>query len=63
MYEAYIKDVEPVSISTYRRTFLTKFNLKFKALKKDTCNACDVYAAKVQTINSEKGKQIIERAQ
>ena len=58
MYDAYVKDVvEPVSISTYRRTFLTKFNLKFKALKKDTCNACDVYAAKVQTVNSEEGKQ------
>ncbi|XP_063244846.1 uncharacterized protein LOC134546186 isoform X3 [Bacillus rossius redtenbacheri] len=55
MYGAYKTEVsEPVSYSTYRRIFLNDFNLRFKALKKDTCNSCDTYAAKLQTPYSEE---------
>lgn len=50
MYAAYKdEENEPVSFSTYKRYFYN-FNLKFKSLKKDTCNTCDSF--KVQ-INNE----------
>lgn len=58
MYEVYKAEaVEPVSFSTYRRIFLKKFNLKFKHLKKDTCNKCDIFAAKIAGVSSETDKQ------
>lgn len=52
MYAAYKEEEnEPVSFSTYKRYFYNCFNLKFKTLKKDTCNTCD--SLKVQ-INNEQ---------
>lgn len=30
-----------MSLAVYKKTFLTKFNLRRKKLKKDTCNICD----------------------
>lgn len=43
MYAAYKEEniTEPVSFSSYKRFFYDNFNLKFKSLKKDTCNTCD----------------------
>jgi len=51
MYAVYKEENEPVSISNYKRYFYNCFNLKFKTLKKDTCNTCD--SLKVQ-INNEQ---------
>lgn len=49
MYRKYKEETEnAVSFQTYRRIFLTKFNLRFKQLKKDTCNTCDGYQSKLQ---------------
>lgn len=44
-----LKEIDAVSFSTYRRIFLNNFNLKFKSLKKDTCNTCDSFAARLQS--------------
>jgi len=32
--------IESVSLSSYKRFFYDNFNLKFKSLKKETCNTC-----------------------
>lgn len=59
IYRAYKEETEkPVSFQTYRRIFLTKFNLKFKKIKKDTCNTCDTYHSRFQNTltNNEKEK-------
>lgn len=61
MYDLYTEETsEPVSFSTYRRIFLKHFNLKFKHLKKDTCNICDSYAAKASTTVGETKTRIEE---
>ncbi|KAF2887174.1 hypothetical protein ILUMI_18999 [Ignelater luminosus] len=47
-----------VSLSAYRKIFYKEFNLKTKIPKKDTCNKCDSYQAKIQKITSNnKEKQ------
>lgn len=42
MYKLYCDETEnPVSQTLYKKIFYSKFNLKRKPLKKDTCNVCD----------------------
>ncbi|XP_063226904.1 uncharacterized protein LOC134533326 [Bacillus rossius redtenbacheri] len=53
-----IKEIDAVSFSTYRRIFLTKFDLKFKSLKKDTCKTCDAFAARSSTVTGKEKKEI-----
>lgn len=53
MYKKYTEEVEkPVSFVTYRRIFLSEFNLRFKTLKKDTYNTCDTFQAHSQNATS-----------
>ncbi|XP_022816992.1 uncharacterized protein LOC111349897 [Spodoptera litura] len=40
-----------VSLAIFRKIFLKNFNLRFKSLKKDTCNRCDTFAAKLKAPN------------
>lgn len=40
-----------VSLAIFRKIFLKEFNLRFKSLKKDTCNRCDTFAAKLKVPN------------
>lgn len=58
MYKLYKEENENiVSLSSYRKIFLTEFNLKTKALKKDTCNRCDTLKAKLQSTNDNEELQ------
>ncbi|KAJ8869610.1 hypothetical protein PR048_028602, partial [Dryococelus australis] len=42
MYDLYKNEYsEPVSLSSYKKSFYSKFNLWCKPLKKDTCNVCN----------------------
>lgn len=43
-----------VSFSTYRKIFLTEFNLRTKQPKKDTCNKCDTFSAKIVNATAEE---------
>lgn len=48
MYKLYkTENSVPVSFSSYKRIFLNDFNLKLKKPKKDTCNKCDTFSAKI----------------
>ena len=41
MYELYKSEtLNPVSLSKYKQIFYTRFNLRFKPVKKDTCKTC-----------------------
>lgn len=61
MYRKYKEEVEkPVSFQTYRRIFLTKFNLKFKTLKKYTCDTCDSYHIKSQNVLTPEEKEKVK---
>ncbi|XP_047518759.1 uncharacterized protein LOC125058680 [Pieris napi] len=40
-----------VSLAIFKKIFLERFNLRFKNLKKDTCNKCDMFAAKIKIPN------------
>lgn len=40
---------DPVSESFYKKVFYQDFNLRFKTPKKDTCNKCDTFIAKIKT--------------
>lgn len=58
MYELYKGEYENVvSLSAYHKIFLTEFNLKTKSPRKDTCNKCDSYAAKIQNCTNAEEKQ------
>lgn len=74
MYDLYIEEfklihgnnsTEYISLPIFRNIFLNKFNLKFKSLKKDTCNRCDSYAAKLNVLNNysieERNKLISDK--
>lgn len=48
MYEVYCSEENsPVSLASYKRIFYGRFNLKVKAIKKDTCNLCDSLKAQI----------------
>lgn len=72
MYNLYCsEEIAPVSIATYKRIFYSKFNLKTKSLKKDTCNTCDKLKIAIDNENNihikeelkEKQKTHLEEAQ
>lgn len=61
MYNLYKNEVDsPTSFSSYRRIFLKFFDLKFKTLKKDTCNVCDSLSARVCSAVGEEKAEIEE---
>lgn len=42
MYNLYCtEETTPVNIASFKRIFYSKFNLRTKSIKKDTCNICD----------------------
>lgn len=55
-----IEVANPVSVSFYKKVFLTNFNLKRKKLKKDTCNTCDKLHIELQYCNDRERKEVIE---
>lgn len=58
MYDMYKQEEEnPVSLMSYKNIFYTKFNLKIKALKKDTCNVCDALKMKTDNEKNEEKKE------
>lgn len=45
-----------------KRIFYTRFNLRCKSLKKDTCNICDSFAIKIKNCITEETKnELIEK--
>ncbi|KAJ8892054.1 hypothetical protein PR048_004622 [Dryococelus australis] len=56
-----IKEIDAVSFPTYRRIFMTKLELKFKSLKKDTCKTCNAFAARSSTATGEAKKKALEK--
>ncbi|KAH9628494.1 hypothetical protein HF086_017320 [Spodoptera exigua] len=62
IYNLYSKEAKSagqrvLSYSKVRHVFVTKFNLRTKPLKKDTCNKCDFYESKKnQALEEEKRK-------
>lgn len=61
VFSSMLKNIDAVSFSTYRRIFLNQFNLKFISLKKDTCNTCDSFAARIQSAHGS-AKEVLEEA-
>ena len=47
LYKAFCNNSKSVSLATYKSTFYTKFDLKFKPPKKDTCVTCDTFKVKI----------------
>lgn len=45
------------SFESVKKIFYTKFNLKCKSLKKDTCNKCDMLAVKIQNARTLEEKE------
>ena len=57
IYTQYKTEVQnPVSISTYKHIFYTKFNITRKQLKKDTCTMCDTLTVKISNATTEDEK-------
>ncbi|CAG9771476.1 unnamed protein product [Ceutorhynchus assimilis] len=63
MYEMYTRECQqPVSITKYKQIFYSKFNLRTKELKKDTCNKCDSLKMKIENEkNDEKKRELTEQ--
>lgn len=58
MYDMYKQEeASPVSLMSYKNIFYTKFNLKIKSLKKDTCNVCDAFKIKIDNEKNEGRKE------
>lgn len=58
MYDMYCQECEqPVSITKYKDIFYSKFNLRTKPLKKDTCNLCDSLNMQMENEKNEENKQ------
>lgn len=64
MFELYLDGKErhnTVSFSSYKKIFYRNFNLKFKTLKKDTCNKCDTLnIQKKNSTNDEEKEAIVQ---
>ncbi|XP_054270345.1 uncharacterized protein LOC128991468 [Macrosteles quadrilineatus] len=64
MYELYVdgrSQNEVVSLSSFKKVFYTNYNLKFKSLKKDTCNKCDMFVAKLKSTQNEEEESKIQK--
>ncbi|KAF2905647.1 hypothetical protein ILUMI_00525 [Ignelater luminosus] len=64
MYELYMEGKEKqdaVSFPRYKNIFYKNFNLETKALKKDTCNKCDMFTIRVENTQNENDKAVINR--
>lgn len=59
--EAKLAGQKVLSFSKVKHVFLTKFNLRTKPLKKDTCNKCDYFSSK-KLKGSEEEKAMLEEA-
>lgn len=59
--EANVAGQKVLSYAKFKHVFLTKFNLRTKPLKKDTCNKCDYYDSKKKQA-SEEEKALVEDA-
>lgn len=64
-YKLYCEEAKSAGLITLsyakaKQMFLTKFNLRTKPLKKDTCNKCDYFAIRIKQV-PEKYKANIER--
>ncbi|KAJ8881669.1 hypothetical protein PR048_018155 [Dryococelus australis] len=60
MYENYKLEVnKPVSMSKYKAIFYMYFNIKRKALKKDTCSRCDSLHEKMQSEEDHTQKEAL----
>lgn len=56
--EAQAAGIPSVSYDKAKQVFLTKFNLRTKKLKKDTCNRCDSFHNKIKEVSEEDKHQI-----
>jgi hypothetical protein len=63
MYQLYVdgRKTGIVSFTKFKRIFYEKFNLKFKTLKKDTCNKCDTFQVKKNNAENNEEKEEIEK--
>ncbi|CAH0587826.1 unnamed protein product [Chrysodeixis includens] len=58
--EVYGKTKAPVSFSKLKNIFYKDFNLRCKALKKDTCSRCDAFNNKIKTSTGEEQAKLNE---
>lgn len=62
MYEQYHGEYDdPVSLSCYKKIFYANFNLRCKALKKDTCNVCDGLKMKIENEAEPEKKEDLKK--
>ncbi|KAH9639301.1 hypothetical protein HF086_012911 [Spodoptera exigua] len=61
--EAKSTDIKLLSAAKVNKLFYTKFNLRTKPLKKDTCNKCDFFESQILVLSEEnRGDIILKRA-
>lgn len=65
IYEVYCEEAKSagqilLSYAKFREVFVTKFNLRTKPLKKDTCNKCDFYKSKHSHASKEEKNKLEE---
>lgn len=61
MYSLYKSEhTHPVSLSSYKQIFYGEFNITRKTLKKDTCNKCDAFTAKLSATSEADSNAIKE---
>ncbi|XP_045503544.1 uncharacterized protein LOC123700387 [Colias croceus] len=65
IYEIYSEEAKTagktlLSFAKFRHIFVTKFNLRTKPLKKDTCNKCDFYKSKHKHASEEEKNKLEE---
>ena len=60
MYDLYKADnVNAIGFLSYKKNFLEQFNLKTKPPKKDTCNKCDTFKTKIDSLLEGDEKNLI----
>ncbi|CAK1598006.1 unnamed protein product [Parnassius mnemosyne] len=59
--EAKTAGVKILSTAKVNKLFFTKFNLRTKSLKKDTCNKCDFFECQILHASSEQNRAEIEQ--